>query len=203
MDKKGVLAINSPFVLSAKAGKNLSKEEVGLIAPSREDIADIYRYLKAHNGKIQRADIIVSRMDNVRINSAKIFAVLDILQELNIGKVSIISDEFTVKINDSDKVDLSSSMIFEKLSKMKEEEQVFVITGIMNNYLTGYDWKIMLAVTLQNNLFNISRYYSDRSAFLRADNGFLFFNDMKISSLFSMFYLLYQYQAFHFHIPIY
>ena len=29
VDKKGVLAINSPFVLSAKAGKNLSKEEVG------------------------------------------------------------------------------------------------------------------------------------------------------------------------------
>ena len=29
VDKKSVLAINSPFVLSAKAGKNLSKEEVG------------------------------------------------------------------------------------------------------------------------------------------------------------------------------
>ncbi len=29
MDKKSVLAINSPFVLSAKSGKNLSKEEVG------------------------------------------------------------------------------------------------------------------------------------------------------------------------------
>ena len=28
-DKKSVLAVNSPFVLSAKAGKNLSKEEVG------------------------------------------------------------------------------------------------------------------------------------------------------------------------------
>lgn len=29
IEKKSVLAINSPFVLSAKAGKNLSKEEVG------------------------------------------------------------------------------------------------------------------------------------------------------------------------------
>lgn len=29
LDKKSVLAINSPFVLSAKAGKNLAKEEVG------------------------------------------------------------------------------------------------------------------------------------------------------------------------------
>lgn len=29
MNKKSVLAVNSPFVLSAKAGKNLSKEEVG------------------------------------------------------------------------------------------------------------------------------------------------------------------------------
>ena len=29
MDKKSVLAVNSPFVLSAKAGKNLPKEEVG------------------------------------------------------------------------------------------------------------------------------------------------------------------------------
>ena len=29
VDKKSVLALNSPFVLSAKAGKNLSKEEVG------------------------------------------------------------------------------------------------------------------------------------------------------------------------------
>jgi len=29
LDKKSVLAVNSPFVLSAKAGKNLSKEEVG------------------------------------------------------------------------------------------------------------------------------------------------------------------------------
>ena len=29
LDKKSVLAINSPFVLSAKAGKNLTKEEVG------------------------------------------------------------------------------------------------------------------------------------------------------------------------------
>lgn len=29
MDKKSVLAINSPFVLSAKAGKNIAKEEVG------------------------------------------------------------------------------------------------------------------------------------------------------------------------------
>ena len=29
LEKKSVLAINSPFVLSAKAGKNLSKEEVG------------------------------------------------------------------------------------------------------------------------------------------------------------------------------
>ena len=29
LDKKSVLAVNSPFVLSAKAGKNLTKEEVG------------------------------------------------------------------------------------------------------------------------------------------------------------------------------
>ncbi len=83
----------------------------------------------------------------------------------------------------------------EIVKNMFPEEQKGFITGIMSNYLTQFDWRINSAISLQNNLRCLSSFSGN--SYLRADNGALYFYDMKISALFGMFYLLYQYPLDH------
>ena len=65
IDKKSVLSINSPFVLSAKAGKNVSKEEIGS--------ADALT-------KTNLVSFVANSLTEVRLN---IFKILNVLPDYN------------------------------------------------------------------------------------------------------------------------
>lgn len=79
VDKKSVLAINSPFVLSAKEGKSLSKEEVGGIkAHAKSGLASIAvaSISEAKDKIVALNDILSARMIDADLN-----ATLPILNE--------------------------------------------------------------------------------------------------------------------------
>ena len=72
VDKKSVLAINSPFVLSAKEGKSLSKEEVGGIkAHAKSGLASIAvaSISEAKEKIVALNDILSARMVDAELNA--------------------------------------------------------------------------------------------------------------------------------------
>ena len=116
-------------------------------------------------------------------------------EKQNMEKYHVNIDFRLTSIDKTDKYDEILNTLFkhknEIIKNMSSEEQRGFITGIMANYLTQFDWKINTAISLQNNLYSLLRYSED--SYLRTENGALYFYDMKISALFGMFYLLYQY----------
>ena len=73
VEKKSVLAINSPFVLSAKAGKNLAKEDVvGVKALNNTGLASIsvVSLEEAKQTILQLYDIVCARMVDAELNTS-------------------------------------------------------------------------------------------------------------------------------------
>ncbi len=98
IEKKSILAINSPFVLSAKAGKNLSKEEVGsakaldksgipafevgTLQEIKEKIASLTELL---GGTIVDAELNESLPTlNVQVDAAGLFSIFETFVEIGV-----------------------------------------------------------------------------------------------------------------------
>ena len=99
--------------------KQLSGEEKDIIRLNREDIAKVYRYFKIMEGNICRADVLSKRVFENNCNIAKIYIIMDILEELGLANISQNVDDFRVSINQgARKVDLESSRIFRKMNSI-------------------------------------------------------------------------------------
>ncbi len=73
IEKSSVLAVNSPFVLSAKAGKNLSKEEVGCVKALEKSglpTVSVASMQEAKEKVVALYDILSDRMVEADLNAA-------------------------------------------------------------------------------------------------------------------------------------
>ena len=140
IDKKSVLAINSPFVISAKAGKNLAKEEVGsakaldktgVVSFVINDIADAREKITVINEMINlpvvEAELNASTPDlNTQTDAKTLFNIFESYIEIGatyapevktvIGRVGGISIASVIFDGGEDGVSLSAS----KLAKIKD-----------------------------------------------------------------------------------
>lgn len=94
-----------------KRGDNLTQEQIKCLYPSREEFADIYRFIKKNNGwksTISRMQIVL----NKNITYSKILIILDIMQELSlIDIIDIGGIKRITLLQVEKKVDLESSEI--------------------------------------------------------------------------------------------
>lgn len=99
--------------------KQLSEEEKNIIRLNREDIAKVYRYFKIMEGNACRADVLSKRVFENNCNIAKIYIIMDILEELDLANISQNGDDFMININQTvKKVDLNSSAVFRKMNSI-------------------------------------------------------------------------------------
>ena len=139
VEKKSVLAINSPFVLSAKAGKNLSKEEVGaakaldksgIPAFEVKDLSEVQqkiaRLTELLSGEVVDADLNESLPAlNTAVDAASIMSVFETAVEIGeicekdvktvLGRVGGIPVAAVVFDGGEDGVELTAA----KLAKIK------------------------------------------------------------------------------------
>ncbi len=103
-----------------KLRKDLSKDELKYINISRDDIVKIYKYFRVAPILNFRADIISERVFQNSENIAKIYIIIDILEELNLIKVLRNSDEYKIStVKNAEKVNLMDSHTFKIItSKM-------------------------------------------------------------------------------------
>lgn len=96
MDKKSVLAVNSPFVLSAKAGKNLTKEEVG--CAKALDKSGIPTFEVADYAEVRNTIIQVSELLSVAVMDADLNAPVPALNVANDAQTLLSIFEESVEI---------------------------------------------------------------------------------------------------------
>ena len=105
-----------------KLGYNLSKEEMRFLNLKRSDFALVYRYLRLLKENHIRMDIISQRVFKNTINTAKVYIIVEVLNELGLVSLSQSGDEFKIKVNmNVNKVDLNNSLIIKKLNGLKGE----------------------------------------------------------------------------------
>ena len=105
-----------------KLGYNLSKEEMRFLNLKRSDFALVYRYLRLLKENYIRMDIISQRVFKNTINTAKVYIIVEVLNELGLVSLSQSGDEFKIKVNmNVNKVDLNNSLIIKKLNGLKGE----------------------------------------------------------------------------------
>ncbi len=118
VDTNRVLTLNRLYE-KFKNGKNLNKEELNLITPTRENFADIYRYIKSNKRPIYKAEIISSMINSNDINEAKVSIALDVMKELRLADISSDAGEHEIIINNmKGKVNLDSSRILRSLKEI-------------------------------------------------------------------------------------
>lgn len=107
-----------------KLGKDLDSSELELINISRDDIVKVYKYFKVAPITNFRTDIISERVFQNSENIAKIYIIIDILQELDLIRFSKNGDEYKISINKiTQKVSLGDSEIFKFItSKIGDNE---------------------------------------------------------------------------------
>lgn len=111
-----------------KLGKSLSDDEVEKLLPTREEVTEVYSYLKFVQGRRQRADIISRRINNPGINTAKVCVILDVLKELGIVEIDERGSEFDVIVNETeDKTELTLSETLSSLCSMRGNVQSDVV----------------------------------------------------------------------------
>ena len=88
----------------------------------RSDFALVYRYLRLLKENYIRMDIISQRVFKNTINTAKVYIIVEVLNELGLVSLSQSGDEFKIKVNmNVNKVDLNNSLIIKKLNGLKGE----------------------------------------------------------------------------------
>ena len=180
VEKKSVLAINSPFVISAKAGKNLAKEEVGSakaldktgvtsfvigdIAEARDKIAYINEIVSV---PVMDAELNDSQpVLNVQSDAQTILTIFDSVLEINstyapevktvIGRVGGISLAAVIFDGGEEGVSISAS----KLAKVKDFAEFARAFSLP--FVTFTDTKGICACSCVNN----SRVMKEASGYL-------------------------------------
>lgn len=105
-----------------KLNNYLSQDEINLLIPEHEDFVSVYRYMKLVNNKPVRADLLSKRIFKGNKNTAKIYTVIDVMEEKGLADVFRNGDEYKVNIrNVSEKVKLSESSILSTITIKKGE----------------------------------------------------------------------------------
>lgn len=116
--------LNQKNIYSEFKEKNIiSKENLKLLYPSRDDLALVYRYIKKISNKFSRVDIInyrVFKNDNCLL---KLHAILDIFKELGVIDFCLRGDEIKINIlNLKNKVIIEKSKLFSNICKKERED---------------------------------------------------------------------------------
>lgn len=99
---------------------NLSHEEINLLIPTHEDFASVYKYMKLVSSRPVRTDLLNQRIFKGNKNTAKIYTVIDVMEERGLANVYRNGDEYKIYIkNVTDKVNLSESYILNDMENKK------------------------------------------------------------------------------------
>ena len=100
-----------------KRKENLSEKQVQFITPSRQDIADVFRFIRNNKGWKHDTDILCYRLTSDGSDACRVLTAIDVLEELGI----FMKNGNEILLADTDcKVNLADSVLLSYLRKMAE-----------------------------------------------------------------------------------
>ena len=121
-DYESIIEFKRDFEKIKRGDINL-KNSISLFIPSRNEFAEIYRYLRHNSGFKGTIDILQYRIGDTQINFGKMAVILDIMNECGLINLLIDGDDYAVNLKDvTGKVDLESSSLLKRLKSWRGEK---------------------------------------------------------------------------------